>query len=381
MPADIQWQRQKAINSISIQASRQIGRCCVRKQASATGTCCKVDSATSRAHCAGFLQYESTLFCMGRPSTTPSRGAGYGLPNVDATITHFGPPDQPAELAHSAKVFPLIFNLYEVYLGTKFPFGCLQQVGSPLLTSFKCHQHSTPGDARRSMLHRMRTISLLAVILQPLFVGPAMHPFLFLSAILTDRMQPNLRSRTLHRSPGIVLLDPPTMPAKFVWLTSLAAAAEAFNVLGALPQPKRCRHLFVIKRCHASGGALGCASFTIEQLKPLKWPRHALATSVLLCRSLFLWVMLCRRLSQEQAASCCQTALSSTAVPLSRHAIFQAIPILPHSASPSLCATCLSFQKTVFESHCNAAINSPLAQSGPDCFNHKSLPCTVCSRT
>lgn len=65
---------------------------------------------------------------MGRPSTTPSRGAGYGLPNVEATITHFGPPDQPAELAHSAKVFPLIFNLYEVYLGTKFPFGCLQQV-------------------------------------------------------------------------------------------------------------------------------------------------------------------------------------------------------------------------------------------------------------
>ncbi|KAK9854442.1 hypothetical protein WJX84_004440 [Apatococcus fuscideae] len=67
-----------------------------------------------------------------RPSTTPSRGAGYGLPNVEATITHFGPPDRPAELAHSAKVFPLIFNLYEVYLGTKFPFGCLQQAIVPV---------------------------------------------------------------------------------------------------------------------------------------------------------------------------------------------------------------------------------------------------------
>jgi hypothetical protein len=56
----------------------------------------------------------------------PSAEAGAATP---ALLTHFGPPARRAELEHTVKFVPLVFAFYETFLGSKFPYGSLQQVG------------------------------------------------------------------------------------------------------------------------------------------------------------------------------------------------------------------------------------------------------------
>jgi hypothetical protein len=43
-------------------------------------------------------------------------------------VTHFAPEKLRPQLEHTAKVFPLAFNLFETFLGAHFPFRTFHQV-------------------------------------------------------------------------------------------------------------------------------------------------------------------------------------------------------------------------------------------------------------
>lgn len=78
-----------------------------------------------------------------RTPRTPALLDAFG--KSDSTITHFAPPDAKGLADHTLKTLGLAFNMYETYLGCKFPYKALQTVSHHLtqlllglLPSFQC---------------------------------------------------------------------------------------------------------------------------------------------------------------------------------------------------------------------------------------------------
>ncbi len=61
-----------------------------------------------------------------RTPRTPALLDAFG--KGDSTITHFAPPEAKAVADHTLKTLGLAFNMYETYLGCKFPYKALQTV-------------------------------------------------------------------------------------------------------------------------------------------------------------------------------------------------------------------------------------------------------------
>lgn len=61
-----------------------------------------------------------------RTPRTPALLDAFG--KGDSTITHFAPPDSKGIADHTLKTLGLAFNMYETYLGCKFPYKALQTV-------------------------------------------------------------------------------------------------------------------------------------------------------------------------------------------------------------------------------------------------------------
>ena len=95
----------------------------------------------------------------------------------ESTITHFAPPESKAVAEHTLKTLGLAFNMFETYLGCKFPYKTLQTV--------RKRQHAFPFLAFwldpdfRAVLHHLMCaccIQVLIIISQDvLSVSMALH--------------------------------------------------------------------------------------------------------------------------------------------------------------------------------------------------------------
>ena len=71
-----------------------------------------------------------------RTPRTPALLDAFG--KGDSTITHFAPPDAKGIVDHTLKTLGLAFNMYETYLGCKFPYKALQTVSLLLHACLRC---------------------------------------------------------------------------------------------------------------------------------------------------------------------------------------------------------------------------------------------------
>ena len=71
-----------------------------------------------------------------RTPRTPALLDAFG--KGDSTITHFAPPDAKGIVDHTLKTLGLAFNMFETYLGCKFPYKALQTVNPPLHAYLCC---------------------------------------------------------------------------------------------------------------------------------------------------------------------------------------------------------------------------------------------------
>lgn len=63
-----------------------------------------------------------------RTPRTPALLDAFG--KGDSTITHFAPPETKGVADHTLRTLGLAFNMFETYLGCKFPYKALQTVHS-----------------------------------------------------------------------------------------------------------------------------------------------------------------------------------------------------------------------------------------------------------
>lgn len=63
-------------------------------------------------------------------------------------VTHLGPPQLAAELAHGARFAPLAFDLFETFLGCSFPFPAFHAVSVPPGAAPACVQAAAGMQAR-----------------------------------------------------------------------------------------------------------------------------------------------------------------------------------------------------------------------------------------
>jgi len=86
----------------------------------------------------------------------------------DSTITHFAPPETKLAVDHTLKTLGLAFNMYETFLGCKFPYKALQTVSS-LSLFYPGHEsaavvasiHFVLGSVCYSCMHVLNTCMLV----------------------------------------------------------------------------------------------------------------------------------------------------------------------------------------------------------------------------
>ena len=91
----------------------------------------------------------------GAPACRNGRDGGGGVGGAEARagaggtlVTHLGPPELAAELAHGARFAPLAFDLFETFLGCSFPFPAFHAVSVPPGAAPACVQAAAGMQAR-----------------------------------------------------------------------------------------------------------------------------------------------------------------------------------------------------------------------------------------